>query len=266
MAKLEYRLTNDLLCKMMFVKYQDLLKRLVAQIISVRLESIGEFVITNPEIPPDFIGEKFCRLDIKMTIDGERIALEVQVIDEGDYPERSLYYWTREYSSALGEGKKYRDLPRTIIINILAFKLFPCAEFHSEFRLLEVTRHTQLTDKQVLHYFELPKLPEITSADDELKLWLLFFKAETEEELSKIKGLGAPIMEQAIEAYRQITATDEFKELERLRSRARHNEASALDHARREEGKKWQNALAEKDAEIEQLRAQVAKLREQFGE
>ena len=34
-------------------------------------------------------------------------------------------------------------------------------------------------------------------------------------------------MKQAIEAYRHITATDEFRELERLRSRARHNEAAA---------------------------------------
>ena len=41
-------------------------------------------------------------------------------------------------------------------------------------------------------------------------------------------------MTQAIKAYRSVTATDEFKELERLRSRTRHNEASALGHARRE--------------------------------
>jgi len=51
-------------------------------------------------------------------------------------------------------------------------------------------------------------------------------------------------MKQAIGAYRKVTATDEFKEIERLRSRARHNEASALGHARREaqkaEREKWQ--------------------------
>ena len=65
-------------------------------------------------------------------------------------------------------------------------------------------------------------------------------------------------MKQAIEAYRGITATDEFKEMERLRSRARHNEASALSHARSEgiklgantEREKWQSAVADKDALI----------------
>ena len=80
-------------------------------------------------------------------------------------------------------------------------------------------------------------------------------------------------MEQTTKAYRHITATDEFKELERLRSRARHNEALALDHARREECAKWQDVVAEKDAaladkeaEIEKLRAQIAELRSQLSE
>ena len=31
-----------------------------------------------------------------------------------------------------------------------------------------------------------------------------------------------------IEAYKSVTASDEFKELERLRDRAGHNEAAAL--------------------------------------
>jgi len=38
-------------------------------------------------------------------------------------------------------------------------------------------------------------------------------------------------MEQAIGAYRSITATPEFREMERLRSKARHDEAQALHKA-----------------------------------
>jgi len=42
-------------------------------------------------------------------------------------------------------------------------------------------------------------------------------------------------MEQATQAYHhQITTESEFRELERLRELARHNEASALRHARNE--------------------------------
>ena len=110
-----------------------------------------------------------------------------------------------------------------------------------------------MTDKLSLHYFELSKLPEWgqVSRDDELLLWLSLFKAETEEDLRRIEALEVPIMEQAIGAYRSITATPEFREMERLRSKARHDEAQALYQARlegvRESDEKWQRTVADKD-------------------
>ena len=63
-----------------------------------------------------------------MTVDGKRVDLEIQVKNEGDYPERSLYNWAREYSAALPEGEDYSKLPRTIVISIVHFKLFKCRE------------------------------------------------------------------------------------------------------------------------------------------
>ena len=248
MDRLEYTFNNDTLFKMLFVKYPDLLKRLVAELLGIRYESIEQFVITNPEMPPEALGDKFCRLDINMTVDGRRVDLEVQVKDEHDFPERALFHWAREYSTALGEGHTYIELPRVIIVNIVSFKLFDCAEFHSEYQPLEVTRHTRLTDRMALHFFELPKLPKEVSADDELRLWLKLFAAKTEEELGQIEALGVPIMNQAIEAYRSITATEEFRTLERMRADARHNEAAALYNARREESEKWLKIVAKKDA------------------
>ncbi|MCL2381105.1 MAG: Rpn family recombination-promoting nuclease/putative transposase, partial [Treponema sp.] len=58
------------------------------------------------------------------------------------------------------------------------------------------------------------------TANDKLLLWLALFKAETQEELEKIKALEEPVMEQAINAYQKITATPEFREMERMRSYA----------------------------------------------
>jgi len=244
-TKLEYTLKDDILCKMLFMQYPDLLKRLVSTLLDIKYVSIEQFVITNPEIPPEIVGDKFCRIDISMIVDGRRVSLEIQVKNEHDFPERSLYYWAREYSTALGEGGEYIDLPRVIIISIVAFKLFSCKEFHSEFQAMEVTRHTPLTDKQVLHYYELPKLPKSISADDELRLWLKLFAAETEEDLKRIEALEVQLMNQVIGAYRHVSATNEFKELERLRSRALHNEASALGNARRDGEKVKATAIAQ---------------------
>jgi hypothetical protein len=51
MTKLEYTFKTDTLFKILFVKYPDLLKNLVSELLKIRIDSIGEFVITNPEMP-----------------------------------------------------------------------------------------------------------------------------------------------------------------------------------------------------------------------
>ena len=231
MRKLRYTFKTDTLFKMLFVKHQDLLEKLVAALLGIPMESIEQFTVRNPEMPPEVLGDKFCRLDINMIVNGQRVDLEVQVSNEGDYPERVMLYWAREFSTALPAGQSYSVLPRTMIVSIIDFNLFDCMEFHSFFQPLEVTRHTLLSDKMGFHFFELKKLPDDVNEKDALLLWLSLFRAETEEDLEKIKKMGVPTMEQAISAYYSITASPEFHEVERLREKARHDEAQALHHA-----------------------------------
>ena len=253
MRKLAYTFKTDTLFKMLFVQYPELLKKLVADLLGIPLEGIEQFVIRNPEMPPENLGDKFCRLDINMTVNGQRVDLEVQVCNEGDYPERVMYYWAREFSSALLTGQSYSTLPRTIVISIIDFLFFECEEYHSFFQPLEVTRHTLLSDKMGFHFFELPKLPSDVGEDDMLLLWLSLFKAETEEELEKIKEMEVPVMSQAINAYYTITASSEFREKERLRAKARHDEAQALHNARKERDIEIARNMISNDEPIEKI-------------
>ena len=234
MRKLQYTFKTDTLFKMLFIKHKDLLRNLVAALLGIPLGNIEQFTVRNPEMPPEVLGDKFCRLDINMVVNGQRVDLEIQVANEGDYPERVMLYWAREFSTALPAGQSYSMLPRTIIISIIDFDLFDCTEYHSFFQPLETTRHTLLSDKMGFHFFELGKLPDEVSEKDALLLWLSLFKAETEEDLERIKGMGVPTMEQAVNAYYTITASPEFREVERLREKARHDEAQALHHAKQE--------------------------------
>ena len=62
-------------------------------------------------------------------------------------------------------------------------------------------------------------------------------------------------MEQAINAYYTITASPEFREIERLREKARHDEAQALYHAEQkgiQQGIRQgiQQGIAERNIEI----------------
>jgi predicted transposase/invertase (TIGR01784 family) len=210
-------------------------------------------------MPPEAIGNKFCRLDVNMIVDAVRVNLEVEVSNRGDYPERSLYYWAREYSSALRSGDSYSELPRVVIVSILVEPLFSCKTYRSEFRPLEVRRRELLSDRMTFHYFEVGKLPKKLNAGNELQLLLSLFRARTEEELNRLERLGVPIVTQAIEAYRTVTASDEFKELERLRFLASCNEASALEHARRKERERLRGVLDKKDATIAKNKAALDK-------
>ena len=161
--------------------------------------------------------------------------------DEGNYLERIMFNWAKLFASALPSGEDYAKLPKTICISILGFVQFDCTAVHSEFAPMEITRHEILSDKQRYHFFELPKLPTIDTIDltNEKDLWLALFNAETEEELSQLTK-GGEVMQQAIEAYKAITANAEFRHLEILRARIKHDEAQAFYNAIFIENKKWQ--------------------------
>ena len=74
-------------------------------------------------------------------------------------------------------------------------------------------------------------------------------------------------MSEAIAAYRHVAASDKFIQLEKVRSKARHDEAQAIGNAERrgelrgaeQERAKWQ-AVA---TELEELRARLAELEAQ---
>ncbi|GHU76520.1 hypothetical protein AGMMS49992_22340 [Clostridia bacterium] len=162
----------------------------------------------------------------------------------------------------------YMELPRVVVINIVAYHLFEGETVHSEFEVLEVNRHTRLTDRFSMHYYELQKLSEDIDIDDPQRLWLQLFNAKTVEELTRLEALEVPDMKEAIGAYRYVTAQSEYQELERLREMARHNEASALlqakQEAREESDAKWQNVIADKDAELAEMAARIERLQSQL--
>ena len=266
--ELEYTFKSDVLFKLLFVRHPNLLKRLVSVLLSIPLDSIENFQTINPEMPPEEIGKKFCKLDIHMLVDGRKVNLEIQVEDEGNYPERSMFYWSRMYSSSLPSGNNYALLPKTIVVSILGFKQFSGSEVHSEFAPLEVNRHELLSDKMSFHFFELPKMPNIDAinTNSEKDLWLALFNAKTECELEKLVSDGGEVMGQAVEAYRGITATDEFKNLEWIRRKTGHDEAQALFNAEKRRDEHWQGVVSEKDALIGKKDALIAELLAKLGE
>jgi len=72
-------------------------------------------------------------------------------------------------------------------------------------------------------------------------------------------------MNEAIQAYRGIAIDEEFKSLEWIRRKARHDEAQALGNAERMRDEHWRRVVAEKDTAIAEQAALIAKLQAMIG-
>jgi len=72
--------------------------------------------------------------------------------------------------------------------------------------------------------------------------------------ISDIEGLGVDVLTKAVAPFRSVTASDELKDLERIRARARHNEAQAIYNAEirvaKERDEHWQGVVVEKDTAL----------------
>ncbi|MDR0571980.1 MAG: Rpn family recombination-promoting nuclease/putative transposase [Rickettsiales bacterium] len=262
MDELKHGLTNDIVFKMFFEKRQDLLKELVAQILSMPIETIREFNVMNPEIPPDLIEDKFCRLDIHMGLDDKKVGLEVQVANKGDYPERSLYYWARLFSSSLARGQNYKDLPEVVIITILDYNLkeLNFEKYLSTFKLIEIEEQIVLTEKIVLKFLELKKFNPTDLRNNILDGLLSLFKAKKESELDLLSKAGGVKMKDAVDELRQILQSEAFLSYQIQREKALLMENTALKQAE-EIGEKRGEKKGRKESYIELIKEGIITFR-----
>lgn len=133
----------DIIFKKLFTDEgnQHLLQAYLSDTLGIPYDSIENLVVLNSEIMPDSITEKYSRMDIRMKANGRLINVEMQIKDEGDYKDRSLYYLSKLYSGQLKSGEVYGSLNQCISINIINFNLFDCEKYHSSFSMREDSRN-----------------------------------------------------------------------------------------------------------------------------
>jgi predicted transposase/invertase (TIGR01784 family) len=178
--------------------------------------------------------QKFSRLDIKLEVDDKIVNIEMQVNSESDFKDRTLFYWSKLYSEELKTGEEYGVLKQTICINIIDFKLFDCDNYHSSFKILENTRHELLTDKFGIHFFELKKVNKYKQ-NKRMEDWLNLINAETEDDLMAIQNTTTiPEVKQTIVMLRELSADEKVRTEAYYREKRLHDEASAINSAKRE--------------------------------
>jgi len=121
---------------------------------------------TNPIEFGESVESKNFLPDIRILMnDNTLVNLEMQVANEGNWPERSLSYLCRSFDN-LNAGMHYAELKPAIHISILDFILFPdMPEFYSSYFLMNKENHTVYSDKLCLSVLNLPQIHLATEID-----------------------------------------------------------------------------------------------------
>lgn len=188
----------DIIFKKASTENEDMLQSFLASCLDIPVNSITNIRIAKNELVSETVDGKFSRLDLTIELNGSLVNVEIQLKDEKDFRDRTLYYWAKLYTSELKSGEFYIRLKRTITINITNFRLFNDEKYCREIITADKENGEIFNKKFSMHFIELPKIDWIINPNDEKRLWFQFLKAETEEELAMIEQTNVPIIKKAV--------------------------------------------------------------------
>ena len=182
-------LTNDYLFRAFLQKNNQALKGLICSLLHLSVNDITSVEITNPIELGEYINEKTYFLDVRLLLNNKTIInLQMQVINEHNWPERSLTYLRRSFDN-LNAGDTYQNVKSAIQIGLLDFTLFPDhPEFYAIYKLLNVKNYSLYSDKIQLSVVDLTHIHLATEEDKlyQIDYWASLFKAITWEEIKML--------------------------------------------------------------------------------
>lgn len=172
----ELQLTNDYIFKRLFSKKgnEDILKDLLEGILEIPIEKVE--VMQEVELERVDIKDKLGVLDIKAIInESTTVDIEMQIADEKNMIERTLFYWSGLYYTGLKRGQDYKLNNKVITINILMYNIFKKENYHTIATIRDNENNEKITDRLEIHFIELPKfLKSKEKGNKKLRQWLEF--------------------------------------------------------------------------------------------
>ncbi|MED3182553.1 Rpn family recombination-promoting nuclease/putative transposase [Bacillus thuringiensis] len=207
-------------------------------IVSLQLE--------DPHLHKSYEDDKLSILDLLATLDnGTQVNIEIQLRNTHDMVKRSLYYWSKLYTSQMQEGMPYRSLRKTITINLLDFILFSQDDsFHTIGKLWNHKKQQILSDDIEIHFVEIPKLvkqwreEKVNPWENAFVRWMLLLPAHEDEHLTQtleeIAMNQDPILQKAMNKWENMSHDSSFRTAYEAREKLLLDEQAKLAHAREE--------------------------------
>ena len=208
-------MTNDYLFRALMQRNNKVLSALICSLLHLDVDDVTSVVISNPVELGEDMDDKTCILDIKVCLNGHTVInLEMQVVNEGNWPERSLCYLCRAFDN-LNRSQNYEDIRSAIQIGLLNFTLFPDSpEFFANYYMANIKNHKIYSDKLRLSVLDLTQVHSATEEDRGYGLdrWAAFFRAATWEELKMLAKTDLNLQE-AVVTVRQLTQDEKIRQM-----------------------------------------------------
>ena len=269
-GKIDYRLMNDCMFHVVFQKNPKALRGLCASLLHMHPEEILSVEVLNPiefgEQPKD----KEFILDLKVKLNNDRILnFEVQVIDEKNWPERSLSYACRTFDQLM-RGESYHKVKPVYHIGFLDYDLEHLSpEFYATFKLLNVKNHEIYSDKFILSVVNLNQIELATEEDRKYGIdhWAQLFKADTWEAIKNMAQENTYVSDAAetlLQSNQDLKIRSYCEAVEEAR-RVRRGLEMALEEAQ-EENRTKDATIQAKDAAIQAQVEEIARLKALLAE
>ena len=251
-GKLPFRMTSDILFKILMQSSTKVLKGIVCSYLDLSPEIIKSIEISNPISLKEDISGKEMILDVKAILNDKTIInLEMQVINYKDWTERSLSYLCRCFDN-LGPGHGYLHVKGAVHIGFLDYTLLPdYPEFYATYRMINERTGQLYSSKFRISVVDLTKRNLATKEDisHHRDLWAAFFKATEWGEVMALAKKDENISE-AVVTLKKLSDDEIFK----MRYQARE------DMLRQELDMQYYytNQLNAKDAELADKDAELA--------
>lgn len=264
------RMTNDYLFRALLQCNNRVLKSLICSLLHLTADDISSVEVANSIELGAAIDEKEFILDIKVHMNSSvTITLEMQVINEHNWVDRSTCYLCRTYSN-LNRGDDYTSAKTVIQIGLLDFTLFPeHPEFYATYKFINEKNFFVYSDKLRLSVLDLTHI-DLATEEDRLygiDAWASFFKAKTWEEL-KMLAHNNPGIQEAVTTVYQLTQEEKIRQQCEAREDyyRRQNDVQRWIKIQAETIKEKDNTIRELGDTIEELKLAVGKQTEIINE
>ncbi len=193
-------------------------------------EKIVEVEFLNPANNKNFEGDKESIFDIKAKVNNNSyINIEMQINPLNMIP-RTVYYLSKLITNQLHEKDQYKDLLRSVCINVMAGNIFPDEErFHNAYLLKEYETNNILTNLMEIHFIELRKIySKQLQIEERLRNWVMFLNDPESEEVKMISKSVKEI-QAAYDVLKKLSKDEKSRELYEDRLKGLRDYVSAVD-------------------------------------